>query len=114
LYFRYCENLNPGKLKWWNKLLLILHTHFYLVNYNLRDCAAGAGYFMEYIDCEYGVVYHKIYVHQKYIRLFIVDTYVKLKESAGGGLVLKLKYPSLNSSDDMIISNPTPYKGGNW
>jgi len=74
-------------------------------------CVA-AGYFMESIDCEFGIVYHKIYIHQKYIRLFIVDTYARLKPGSNGGLMLNLKYPSINSSSDMIFTNPTSYQGG--
>jgi len=73
---------------------------------------ADAGYFMESIDCELGTVHHKIYIHQKYIRLFIVDTYAQLKPGSDGGLVLNLRYPSFNSSSDMIFGNPTLYQGG--
>jgi len=74
--------------------------------------AAAAGYFMESIDCEFGIAHHKIYIHQKYIRLFVVDTYARLKPGSNGGLVLMLEYPSLNSSSDMIFQNPTFYQGG--
>ena len=69
---------------------------------------------MEYIDCEFGVVYHKIYMHQKYIRLFVVDTFVKLKPDSHGGLVLNVQYPSVNSSTDMTFTSPVPYQGGSW
>jgi len=69
---------------------------------------------MEYIDCEFGVVYHKIYMHQKYIRLFVVDTFAKLKPGSNGGLVLAVQYPSVNSSTDMIFTSPVPYQGGSW
>jgi len=76
-------------------------------------CAVAAtGYFMESIDCEFGIVHHKIYIHQKYIRLFIVDTYAKLKPGSNGGLVLNVIYPALNSSDDITFSNPIHYQGG--
>jgi len=74
--------------------------------------AAAAGYFMESIDCEFGIAHHKIYIHQKYVRLFVVDTYAKLKPGSNGALVLNMKYPMLNASTDMIFSNPTPYRGG--
>ena len=67
---------------------------------------------MESIDCEFGTVHHKIYIHQKYIRLFVVDTHAKLKRGAYGGMVLNVKYPSLNSSNDMIFTSPVPYQGG--
>jgi len=70
---------------------------------------------MESIDCEYGVVYHKIYIHQKYIRLFVVDTYARLKPgNTVGGLTLKLSYPTLNSSSDLTFNSPAPYQGGSW
>ena len=73
---------------------------------------AVAGYFMESIDCEFGIVHHKIYIHQKYIRLFVVDTYARLKPGSNSGMMLNLKYPSLNSSTDIIFSNPASYQGG--
>jgi len=84
------------------------------VVHRLMQClpVADAGYFMESIDCEFGIAHHKIYIHQKYIRLFIVDTYARLKPGVNGGLVLNLKYPSIDSSTDMIFSNPTSYQGG--
>jgi len=74
--------------------------------------AAAVGYFMESIDSEFGIVHHKIYIHQKYIRLFIVDTYVRLKPGNNGNMMLNLQYPSVNSSADIIFTNPTPYQGG--
>jgi len=74
--------------------------------------ATAVGYFTESIDSEYGIVHHKIYIHQKYIRLFIVDTYARLKPGNNGSLVLNLKYPTVNSSTDMIFTNPTYYQGG--
>ena len=67
---------------------------------------------MESLDCEFGIAHHKIYIHQKYIRLFIADTYAWLKPGSHGGLVLNMQYPSLNSSSDIIFENPTPYQGG--
>ena len=67
---------------------------------------------MEYIDCEYGEVYHKIYMHQKYIRLFVLDTYAIAKPGSYGGLVVNVRYPSVNSTADMIFTNPIPYQGG--
>jgi len=67
---------------------------------------------MESIDCEFGIVHHKIYIHQKYIRLFVVDTYAKLKPGSNGGLVLDVQYPSINSSTDMTFSSPVSYQGG--
>ena len=66
---------------------------------------------MESLDCEFGIAHHKIYIHQKYIRLFVVDTYAWLKPGSNGGLVLNVKYPPLNSSD-MIFQHPNPYQGG--
>ena len=76
--------------------------------------AVHAGYFMESIDCEYGIAHHKMYMHQKYIRLFVVDTYAKLKPGSTGGLVLNIKYPSVNSSVDMTFGEPVPFQGGSW
>jgi hypothetical protein len=49
---------------------------------------------MEWIDTEYATIEHKIYMHQKYIRLFVVETYAKLKPTALGSVMLTLKYPS--------------------
>lgn len=72
------------------------------------------GYFMESIDCEYGIAHHKMYMHQKYIRLFVVDTYAKLKPGSTGGLVLNIKYPPVNSSVDMTFGEPVPFQGGSW
>ena len=77
------------------------------------DCLV-VGYFEEKIDCEFGIVYHKMYMHQKYIRLFVLDTYAVLKPGSNGGLVLNVRYPSVNSSTDMRFTNPIAYQGGSW
>ena len=80
---------------------------------DICDCLV-VGYFEEKIDCEFGIVYHKMYMHQKYIRLFVLDTYAVLKPGSNGGLVLNVRYPSVNSSTDMRFSNPIAYQGGSW
>lgn len=69
---------------------------------------------MEMVDCEYATVYHKIYVHQKYIRLLVVDTYAVLKSGGIGGLTLRMNYPDINSTDDIVWQGKTPYMGGSW
>ena len=70
---------------------------------------------METVDCEYATIYHKIYPHQKYIRLLVVDTYAVLKQGATGGITLMLNYPELNNTADIIWrEKPTPYLGGSW
>ena len=33
------------------------------------------GVFMETIECEFAFIYHRMYMHQKYIRLFVSDIY---------------------------------------
>jgi len=55
-----------------------------------------------------------MYMHQKYIRLFVLDTYAVLKPGSNGGLVLNVRYPSVNSSTDMRFTNPIAYQGGSW
>jgi hypothetical protein len=72
------------------------------------------GYFMEMVDCEYATVYHKIYTHQKYIRLLVVDTYAVLKQGAIGGLTVRLDYPNINNTNDVVWQGRTPYMGGSW
>jgi len=98
----------------WSKCARPVQLCFLLLNHlRVRTvCIAAEGYFMESIDCEFGIVHHKIYIHQKFIRLFVVDTYAKLKPGSNGGLVLDVKYPAINSSADMTFTNPTPYQGG--
>lgn len=68
---------------------------------------------MESIKCEYADIEHKIYVHQKYIRLFIVDIYVKMNPATLGGGTVTLNYPSFSSSDDIVFDQPRQYMG-NW
>ena len=75
---------------------------------------SAAGYFMETVDCEYATIYHKIYLHQKYIRLLVVDTYAVLKPGTTGGVTVRLNYPGLNSTDDIKWQGVTPYLGGSW
>jgi len=33
------------------------------------------GVFMETIDCDFAYIEHRMYMHQKYIRLFVSDIY---------------------------------------
>ena len=33
------------------------------------------GVFMETIDCDFAYIEHRMYIHQKYIRLFVSDIY---------------------------------------
>jgi hypothetical protein len=69
---------------------------------------------MEKVDCEYATIYHKIYLHQKYIRLLVVDTFAVLKPNVNGGLTIVLKYPSENSTEDITWQGKVPYLGGSW
>ena len=69
---------------------------------------------METVDCEFATIYHKIYLHQKYIRLLVVDTYATLKPNAIGGVTVRLNYPDLNDTNDIVWQRKTPYMGGSW
>lgn len=70
------------------------------------------GYFMETIKSEYAYIEHKMYLHQRYIRLFVVEiNYVIQPVNYGGGFI-SLKYPD-PVSDDIIFNQRTPYIG-NW
>ena len=69
---------------------------------------------METVDCEFATIYHKIYLHRKYIRLLVVDTFAILKQGAIGGITVRLNYPELNSSDDIVWLGQMPYPGESW
>ena len=56
------------------------------------------GVFMEEIECEFAWIQHRIYAHQKYIRLLVNDIYAWRKENTQGG-VLYLDYFSKFSGD---------------
>lgn len=67
---------------------------------------------METIKSEYAYIEHKMYLHQRYIRLFVVEiNYVIQPVNYGGGFI-SLKYPD-PVSDDIIFNQRTPYIG-NW
>ncbi|ESN97174.1 hypothetical protein HELRODRAFT_193290 [Helobdella robusta] len=70
------------------------------------------GYFMETIKSEYAYIEHKIYLHQKYIRLYVVEINYKLQPVNFGGGFLTLSYPPL-VSEDIDFKKPVPYIG-NW
>ena len=67
---------------------------------------------MESINCDFAVIEHRTYVHQKYIRLFVTDIYVRQQSSSIGGGTLTLMRPSLISSDT-TFGIAQPYLG-NW
>jgi len=68
---------------------------------------------METIDCDFAYIEHRMYTHQKYIRLFVSDIYVRMKPASIGGGMLSMKYPSMNASYDVIFDTPRFYFG-NW
>lgn len=71
------------------------------------------GYFMESIKCEFADIEHRIYVHQKYIRLFVVDIFVRMNPATLGGGMISMAYPSFNSTNDILFGEPRQYRG-NW
>lgn len=71
---------------------------------NSRD-----GYFLETIDCEFAYIEHRIYTHQKYIRLFVSDFYARRKPESRSGGVIELRYPSLNVSSDILFDQVREY-----
>lgn len=74
---------------------------------------AEEGVFMETIDCDFAYIEHRMYMHQKYIRLFVSDIYaVKKRDSHGGGL-LKILYPDLNVSKSINFGEKMRYNS-NW
>ncbi len=64
---------------------------------------------MEYIDCDFAYVYHKIYVHQKYIRVLVSDIYWKRKSGSLGGGKLVLDYPEFSASPDIDFGEAQHY-----
>lgn len=70
------------------------------------------GYFMETIKSEYALIEHKVYMHQKYIRLYVVEINVKLQPANYGGGVLTLSYPPA-ISEDINFRKPVTHIG-NW
>ena len=71
---------------------------------------------MESIDCQFAYIEHRIYVHQKFIRLFISDIFARRKENPGnmgGGISLLINYPGLNSSADIVFDKPLS-EFSNW
>ena len=41
----------------------------------ITDFIYVTGVFMETIDSDFAFIYHRMYMHQKYIRLFVSDIY---------------------------------------
>lgn len=74
---------------------------------------AQDGYWMESIKCEFADIEHKIYLHQKFIRLFVVDIYVKMNPATLGGGTITMNYPKWESSGDLTFGSPLNYRG-NW
>ena len=68
---------------------------------------------MESIKCEFADIEHKIYLHQKFIRLFVVDIYVKMNPATLGGGTITMNYPKWESSGDLTFGSPLNYRG-NW
>ena len=53
------------------------------------------GVFTETIDCEFAMIEHRMYVHQKYVHLLVSQVYAQRKEHAIGGGILTIVYPKL-------------------
>ena len=62
---------------------------------------AETAVFTEEIDCEFAYIWHHTYVHAKYIRLLVTDIYALRKPGRTNGGVIGLKYPPLNSTNDI-------------
>lgn len=66
---------------------------------------------METIDCEFAYIEHRMYTHQKYIRLFVSDVYARRKPESKSGGVIQIHYVRvpLNDSDDIKFDQPREY-----
>ena len=65
---------------------------------------------METIDCDFAYIEHKLYVHQKYVRLLVSDIYAMRKDRSSG--VIHFRYPKI-LTDDIRFNQAHRYYG-NW
>lgn len=76
---------------------------------------AKYGIFQETVITDFAEVEHRMYVHQKFMRVFVVDVTAQKRattQSTGGG-VINFKYPGLNSTSDIVFDTPRRYNA-NW
>lgn len=77
---------------------------------NYCEHIVSTGFFMETIDCEFAYIEHRMYTHQKYIRLFVSDIYARRKPESKSGGVIQLRYDRrFNVSDDIQFDQPREY-----
>ena len=70
------------------------------------------GYFMETIRSDYAYIEHKTFMHQKYIRLYVIQLKVNIQSTNYGGGYISLEYPEI-ASEDITFNKPIPHIG-NW
>ena len=68
------------------------------------------GVFLEHIDCGFAHIYHRTYVHQKYVRLLVTDIYAHRKDTNFEGIIY-LKYANLTSTKDIVWGQEQNYYG---
>jgi hypothetical protein len=75
-----------------------------------------SGVFYENVTTDFAVIHQKMYVHQQFIRLLVVDFYAE-KRNAGtgiGGGVIHRQYQSINQTTDIkFLTKPIGYNA-NW
>ncbi|ELU02128.1 hypothetical protein CAPTEDRAFT_222476 [Capitella teleta] len=74
------------------------------------------GIFYENVTTDFAVIHQKIYMHQKLIRLFVVDMYAEKRNigSSVGGGVIQRKYRKINETKDIKFLTEARSHNANW
>ena len=71
------------------------------------------GVFTEIIDCDFALIKHRTYIHNRYIRLLVSEFSAVRKPDFIGGGVFFIDYFQLNATSDIKFEAPIPFRG-NW
>lgn len=79
-------------------------------NFNAKN-----GVFTEYIESDFAYIEHQLYLHAKYIRLFVSTIKMKRRSinGAAGGGKLRFNYPALNTTNDFDRVSSENFDGAN-
>ena len=74
------------------------------------------GIFTETITTDFAEVQQRMYMHQKYIRVFVVDMYARKKQIGQeyGGSTIVRKFPRINSTEDIRFNSDPVGHYANW
>ena len=74
------------------------------------------GIFYENITTDFAIVQQRMYMHQKYIRVFVVDLYAEKRAIGGqyGGGVLHRCFHKVNATTDIKFNSEPLDHNANW